>query len=642
MPKRRIDREPYLRFRAQGLNIQDAAAKAGVSRHTVDEWRRDPKFKAQDDRINKAGPSKRPDVDAVGINEFVTSRRYLNKADTIRPAVLDALRAIYEGDYHTVLAGGAIGAGKTFLLQVAFCYELYRLSCRESPHADFGLDPDTPIVCAIQNRTEALSRENDFASIKAMLSGSPYFRECYPYSKRRTKDRLIFPNRVEVWAESGDYRSILGMNPYVSFIDEINFMSVTEKSKQAADGQTFDQAAEMFAAAKSRQMSRFYREGKLHAKMLVASSARVRGEFTDTIEAEAKTDTGIFVWKLAIWEARPDSYSDDTFSVFIGDAARNPRILSEDEVIDAKDRDLVIAVPVDLKRNFQRDIYRALQDDAGVSTQSAAVFFPDRDKLEAAFRRRSIFSKESIVSGEPMSFYPNRIPDMSIPRFVHLDLSKTKDSTGFALGHIAGYVEINRGMKELRPRIVIDGALQIRPPQYSEISYGRIRETLYRLRDAGLNIVAVSADTFQSVDMLQELGRQGFRVFSVSVDRSIDPYQMFKDAIADGLIELPRHSVLHREAIDVQIDYAKGKVDHTPRGSKDVLDAVVGVVWSLSNDRITAIEHGVAGRFVNRGGGGRVTVAGSSAVDELDAEFNAASSGPWGRFSGSADEWMRL
>ena len=91
---------------------------------------------------------------------------------------------------------------------------------------------------------------------------------------------------------------------------------------------------------------------------------------------------------------------------------------------------------------------------------------------------------------------------------------------------------------------MVDGVLQIRPPQYSEIAYSRIREVLYKLRAAGLNLVAVSADTFQSVDMLQELSRHGFRVQPISVDRTAEPYSNFKDGIADGLMELPKHAVL--------------------------------------------------------------------------------------------------
>jgi hypothetical protein len=638
-----IDREPYLRQRALGYTVQEASRRAGVSVNTAKYWRQNAKFRALDDRTHKAGPTKAPDAEPVGIEEFVTSPRYLNKAATVRPAVLDALKAIYAGDFHTVLAGGAIGAGKTYLLQVVFCYELYRLSTRPTPHADFALDPDTPLVCAIQSRTETLSRENDFASIRNMLAGSEYFRTCYPFGKRKTKDRLLFPNGVQVWAESGDYRSILGMNPYLAFLDEVNFMAVTEKSKLAAGGQTFNQAAEMYSAAKSRQMSRFYRGGRLHAKMLIASSARVRGEFTETIEREALTDPGVYVWKLAIWEAKPGDYSPERFNVFIGDAARNPRILKPGDAVAVKDRDLVIGVPVDLRRNFERDIYRALQDDAGIATQSAAVFFTDREQLERAFCRPSIFGAESIVSGAPVMFWPSRAGDLSIPRFVHLDLSKTKDSTGLALAHVAEWKALERGgAQEIRPRIIVDGVLQIRPPQYSEISYGRIRELLYKLRANGLNIVAVSADTFQSVDMLQELSRHGFRVSPISVDRTAEPYANFKDGIADGLIELPRHAVLQREALTVQIDYAKGKVDHPANGAKDCLDAVVGVCWYLTKDKALAAANDVLGKMLPTPPlTSRFTMPGrESAIDDAFAGWSSRDSG-LGGFSGAADEWVR-
>jgi hypothetical protein len=630
----RVDPAPYLRARAQGLGVAAAARKASISPSTADYWRRDPDFRRHDDKLHKAGPVEAADTVPVGIEAFVSSPRYLNKAATVRPAVLDALRAIYEKDHHTVLAGGAIGVGKTFLLQIVFCYELYLLSCRDDPHADFGLDPDTPLILVVQNRTEALSRENNFATIKSMLSGSEYFRKCYPFGKQRTVDRLIFANRIEVWSVSGDYRSILGTNPFVSFIGEVNFMDVTQKSVRSLDGEDFDQAREMFNTAKSRQMSRFYHGGRLHSKMLIASSARHIGAFTDSIEREAATDSGIYVWKLPIWRAKPEHYSFETFGVFVGDRARNPRILKDGEAVDVKDRELVLRVPVDLRRNFARDIYRALQDDAGIATQSSAVFFPDRELLEAAFCRGSVFAAESIVSGERVQFQYDDVPNPGLPRFVHLDLSKTKDSTGVAVGHVSHYVRIARsGVSEIAPHIVIDGVLQIRPPQYSEINFGLIRAMLYSMRGMGFNIAAATADTFQSVDMLQELGRNGFRVFALSVDRTLDPYSVFKDAVLDGRIELPRHGVLHREALGVEIDYERGKVDHPPRGSKDCLDAVVGVTFALTRDKVTQSAHGVL-RSMTPPLGGTVTVVSSSDGDPLEGWSSRS------RFEGNLEDWL--
>ena len=97
--------------------------------------------------------------------------------------------------------------------------------------------------------------------------------------------------------------------------------------------------------------------------------------------------------------------------------------------------------------------------------------------------------------------------------------------------------------------------------------------------------------------MLQELGRHGFGVSHLSVDRTTDPYLSFKDAIADQRIWLPRNPVLQREATNVQIDYKRNKVDHPVNGSKDVLDAVVGVTFALSKDPAQRINAGATAQL---------------------------------------------
>ena len=593
MNVQKANREKYLAERRKGFGITESAKLAGIGRSTVQGWRKaDRKFKLLDDQIASGAPSELPDLEPVGLVEFVASKRYLNKAATLRQTVREALEDIEQGDYHTVLGSGAIGVGKTTLLQYIFCHELYVLSTLGNAHESFGLDPDTPLILVTQNRTEKLSIQNDFATIKAMLLGSQYFQKVFPPTKKPTQSRMHFPGRIEVWAESGDYRAILGMNPICCLLDEVNFMDKVENSSKTLDGD-YDQAKQMYSVARSRQQSRFYLHRKLHSKILIASSANVIGEFTEAVEAEAKTDPGIFVWKKSIWEARPEHYSDETFPVFKGDAARDPFII-RDEEIEPKDRHLVVHVPVDFRKDAGRDLYKFLQDAAGMPVRSSAVFFTDRELLSQAFKHDSILSRDSIISGEPVAIVGDRINviDKSKPRFVHLDLSKTKDSTGFACGYVAGFVGIDRGgVQEKLPLIIIDCALQIRPPRHGEIDYSLIRSLIYQLKKA-INIVAVRADSFQSTDTLQELGRHGFGVSQLSVDRTTDPYLAFKDAIADQRIWLPRNPVLQREATNVQIDYKRGKVDHPANGSKDVLDAVVGVCYALSKDPAQRINHG--------------------------------------------------
>lgn len=101
----------------------------------------------------------------------------------------------------------------------------------------------------------------------------------------------------------------------------------------------------------------------------------------------------------------------------------------------------------------------------------------------------------------------------------------------------------------------------------------------------------ISADSFQSVDMLQTFRRAGF--ITGSMDRTTAPYEYLKSALYDERVSIPDHPVLRRELIALEIDHKSGKVDHPPTGSKDFADALAGVVYGLTTRREVWPQHGV-------------------------------------------------
>ena len=78
------------------------------------------------------------------------------------------------------------------------------------------------------------------------------------------------------------------------------------------------------------------------------------------------------------------------------------------------------------------------------------------------------------------------------------------------------------------------------------------------------------------------------------MDRNLDPYQILKTTINDGRLNIPRNDVLLRELNRLELDTKKGKVDHPPGGSKDLADALAGVVFRLSCLPKAWREHGVS------------------------------------------------
>ena len=97
-----------------------------------------------------------------------------------------------------------------------------------------------------------------------------------------------------------------------------------------------------------------------------------------------------------------------------------------------------------------------------------------------------------------------------------------------------------------------------------------------------MNLRFVTFDGYQSADSRQTLQNQRFTTGIVSMDRTTEPYQYLRDAIYDGRVSLPNHDKLREELLRLEFDARRQKVDHPVHGSKDLADAVAGVVHQLS------------------------------------------------------------
>lgn len=71
----------------------------------------------------------------------------------------------------------------------------------------------------------------------------------------------------------------------------------------------------------------------------------------------------------------------------------------------------------------------------------------------------------------------------------------------------------------------------------------------------------------------------------VSVDKTSLPYKHLRDAFADDRIRMYQQDVLVQELFDLEFDETKDKIDHPPKGSKDVADAVCGAYYTMLQRR---------------------------------------------------------
>ena len=105
------------------------------------------------------------------------------------------------------------------------------------------------------------------------------------------------------------------------------------------------------------------------------------------------------------------------------------------------------------------------------------------------------------------------------------------------------------------------------------------------MKNFAIDIYRVSFDNYQSVEFRQVLNRRGIRTEEISVDRSPGHYESLRDALYDDRIIMVESETLRRELVELEFNAIDQRVDHPPRGSKDVADAVCGAVANALSTR---------------------------------------------------------
>lgn len=545
----------------------------------------------------------------VSVREFVEGEYYLDSKNILYPKVMAELEIMNNGEYQEAVLTGAIGTGKTTLALYATAFQLYKLSCLKNPHEMFGLDPASEILFVFQSINANLAKAVDFARFRTMIAKSQYFKENFAFNKD-LESELKFPNRIIVKPVSGSESAAIGQNVIGGILDELNYMALIDNSKLSIDAGSYDQAMALYNSIARRRQSRFMQAGKLPGLLCLVSSKRYPGQFTDKKEDEARREiartgkTKIYVYDKRVWDIKPaGSFTLPTFRVFIGDEARRPRILEKGERLVQYGADteehLVVDIPGEYLSEFETDLMNALRDIAGVATLSKHPFIVNRESIGKAMRRTNIAFESERVDFEEyqLSILASEIIEPKLPRFFHCDLAISGDSAGFAVGTVPGFKSITSvsGALEMLPMIHIDALLEIAPPKGREIKLFKVRDIIHTLRRMGVNVRWGTFDQFQSRDSMQLLKQAGLSIGYQSVDTTMAPYEFLKNALYDGRLSMPYHAKCAIELASLEKVVKKNKVDHPPNGgSKDVSDALAGVVYGLTMRREIWALHGIS------------------------------------------------
>jgi hypothetical protein len=538
---------------------------------------------------NNPAFSERP----ASITEFL-GPNYLNIDKNVRPGLREVLVDIFGEEsnaysiasYGEAMMTGAIGIGKTTFASIVLPYMVHWVLCIKDPQAFFNLMPGSRIAFMMMSTSEDQAREVIFADVVARIKHSAWFKK-WPQDPT-FKNQMRWPEK-DVWIVPGDSSETTfeGYNILGGVLDEMDSHRVTPKADYAENG---------YNTISNRITSRFQDRGLL---ILIGQMKKSSGFAARKYEAFQQEETA-YTSRMTIWESfgwdkylKPDG-SRDSFWFDRRRKVEIPEMLAT--IMDNPD---FMEIPNLYKKQFMNDPDKALKDLAGIPPVVGNPFIGMIYKLDTAtekwHQRFGVDASPVLPILDQPQFAPWFRAKDGLKRVIHVDIaySAKGDALGLAMGHVRELKEID---DELRPVIVFDLLLRIRPLPGREIILGDVRKIIYQLRDElGFKIKKVTYDGFQSTDSLQQLRKRKFDVDGLSVDKSLLPYQDLRDAIYEERIEFPKYMTFmkHGDTRPVDIAYQEltqlidtgRKVDHPEGGSKDVADAMAGVASVLAGDR---------------------------------------------------------
>ena len=545
----------------------------------------------------------------VDIETFLTDDRYLGLAwkdaagkSKLYPFWLEQLKKLFpnnlDTNYNTFLESGARGIGKSEVACGCVCtYLMYRVMCMKNPNEFFHLKQTEKICFAFMNIKLALAEEIAASKFQKTIQMSPWFMSKGSMTSKNNQPWWEPPSpiRLIIGSQSDD---VIGLPIYFAFFDEISFIKNQDIEKQKK------KAKDMIDTAIGGMFTRFIFKGKNPTVLAVASSKRSEQSFMEEyIKTLSKTSAGsTLVIDKPVWEVKPKgTYSDEIFYVGLGNKFLESIVIPDEDI---NDLDLykskgykILEVPIDFKAKFLEDIDRNLCDFAGISSSSMSKYMSGAivsDCIDEEYKNPFPDIIEVGNGKDDLAQYKNffnieNIPKemMSKPLYIHLDMSISGDMTGIAGVWISGK-KVNTGgehSKDLNFKLAF--SVSIKAPKGRQISFEKNRNFIRWLKEVGFKIKHITSDTYQSYDLQQQLISEGFECSILSVDR-VDsdlicrPYQYLRSAVYERRFSMYKSKRLFDEFIDVERNNNTGKVDHTPNGHKDVLDAVCGATFTAS------------------------------------------------------------
>lgn len=544
--------------------------------------------------------------------------------------------------------------GKSYIARAGICYEIYKVLCLRDAMSIFGNQPGTRVVFAVLGVSGANAKNVMWKYVRDALAESPLFKDDpdFQFHEKASDSELFWPKQNVVFrAGTSQEDSIIGENVIGAALDEANFLINAKQSKRAKQAGELDQAAVLYNALERRRTSRFVTaDQSVLARLWLISSKTFPGSFLERRIAILRNKPwGAFMdypqW-LPKMTAAHSPYGKERFHVLLGNAVEPSRMLgdiSTDEVEAIKENlptgCRVQAVPEVLREKYENDFHGAIRDISGWSVLAQNPLFEDHEIYRGCVTLAScgdVKREHPFVVDEPkrvaiadidrsklLTQWLNpdgEVYDRSNPRhrqhkdtfarhpllnpyeirYVHVDLGRTKDGAGIAIGHHGGSKAVVRkdvidgqvvAFIEHRPITIIDVACRFYASVGGRIEPAAVRMMIRALFEFGAfeGPGLVTYDLFQSYESVDAWLADGVESHNHKMGKIIKEasYLLMRQAMIDRRFSIYNYEPLWQDCSSLEHDVANNFVDHTAArddgtlGTKDVSDAVSGVVYHV-------------------------------------------------------------
>ncbi len=519
----------------------------------------------------------------VSFRTFVESPTYLDLEGVMYEKMIQVGETITRGNFIEFIFKAGLGTGKSFLISVLMVYMSYLLLCLKDPHGFFNLNADKPITLINMSVREKQAKKVIFASIHSFIKGSKWFRKI---KKNVLSVSIELDGKIELICGNSSENAAIGLNLFFGVLDEADFFLDNNDKSSAED---------IYDTMDTRRASRFGNKG-----MTVAISSPLHDESfinKKTKEALENPDT-MYCISMPTWHGKdrhkmsekaflfdsekmmiipPEKYNAYNDGVKTWNLPLTPQKMKTLAFATDDLNDRFWIIPVDFYNSFKKNPEKASRDLGAKSFRSQDTFIKLPSFIDIAFKK----DMPNFAQPDKWDIKPDLTDE---PLFVHIDMGLNRetssgqgDACGIAVGHFDGYDNNSEG----RPKIKFLAIEKItRSAITGEVNFRDVRARVFALVKAGYMIGKVTFDGWQSADSIQTFNSQGIPCELLSVDTTIEPYESAKEAMYEKRLIAPYIPIVVTEFKHLQVIKAK-KIDHPKKGSKDVSDAVAGVVFSI-------------------------------------------------------------